>query len=474
VMAYLYKHTELQNNFSVNMTCLVPDESGAVQPQRLGLKDVLRHFLDFRFDTVKRRFEFDLEQLRKRIHILEGFRIIFDALDRAIKMIRESEGKADAAEKLIRAFKLDAIQADAILDSQLYKIAQLEIQKILDELRDKTRQAEKIEAILRSKAKLWDTVKDELGKIAEEHGGRRRTRIGSSDDMLDFDPEAYIVRENTNVVVTRDGWIKRVGRLASIETTRVREGDAVLAVVPGSTLDHVVFFADDGAAFTMRLTDVPATTGYGDPLTKFFKLDDQVRIVAAASTDTRFMPAEVKGKKDEPPGPYLLTVTQQGMTLRTPFAPFRIASTKVGRRYAKLNEGDRVVMATVLTGEEESILLASADGRVLHFAIDEINVLAGVGKGVIGIKLADEDKCLGGLLITKKSQALQIETSGGKTMEFTGRYEIVARGGRGFEAVKRTSFVRIVPPPIELVDWEQIEGKGEAKNGPKNGNGLFE
>jgi DNA gyrase subunit A len=292
--------------------------------------------------------------------------------------------------------------------------------------------------------------------------------------MLDFDPEAYIVRENTNVVVTRDGWIKRVGRLASIETTRVREGDAVLAVVPGSTLDHVVFFADDGAAFTMRLTDVPATTGYGDPLTKFFKLDDQVRIVAAASTDTRFMPAEVKGKKDEPPGPYLLTVTQQGMTLRTPFAPFRIASTKVGRRYAKLNEGDRVVMATVLTGEEESILLASADGRVLHFAIDEINVLAGVGKGVIGIKLADEDKCLGGLLITKKSQALQIETSGGKTMEFTGRYEIVARGGRGFEAVKRTSFVRIVPPPIELVDWEQIEGKGEAKNGPKNGNGLFE
>jgi DNA gyrase subunit A len=474
VMAYLYKNTELQNNFSVNMTCLVPDESGAVQPRRLGLRDVLRHFLDFRFDTVKRRFEFELEQLRRRIHILEGFRIIFDALDRAIKMIRESEGKADAAEKLIRAFKLDAIQADAILDSQLYKIAQLEIQKILDELRDKTRQAEKIEAILRSNAKLWGTVKDELGKIADEHGGRRRTRIGSSDDMLDFDPEAYIVRENTNVVVTRDGWIKRVGRLASIETTRVREGDAVLAVVPGSTLDHVVFFADDGAAFTMRLTDVPATTGYGDPLTKFFKLDDQVRIVAATSTDTRFVPAEVKGKKDDPAGPYLLTVTQQGMTLRTPFAPFRTASTKLGRRYAKLNEGDRVVMATVLTGEEESILLASAAGRVLHFAIEEINVLAGIGKGVIGIKLADDDKCLGGLLITRKSQAMQIETSGGKTMEFTGRYEIVARGGRGFEAVKRTSFVRIVPPPIELVDWEQIEGKGEAKNGQKNGNGLFE
>jgi DNA gyrase subunit A len=446
-----------------------------VQPQRLGLRDVLRHFLDFRFDTVRLRFEFELEQLRKRIHILEGFRIIFDALDRAIKMIRESEGKADAAEKLIRAFKLDEIQADAILDSQLYKIAQMEIQKILDELRDKTRQADKIEAILRSKTKLWGIVKDELGKIADEHGGRRRTRIGSSDDMLDFDPEAYIVRENTNVVVTRDGWIKRVGRLASIETTRVREGDAVLAVVPGSTLDHVVFFADDGSACTMRITEVPSTTGYGDPLTKFFKLDDQVRIVAAVTTDERFVPVETKGAKGDPPGPYLLAVTQQGMTLRTPFAPFRTASTKLGRRYAKLNEGDRVVMAAVLTGDEESIILASAEGRVLHFAVEEINVLSGVGKGVIGIKLGDDDKCLGGLLITRKSQALQIETSGGRTMEFTGRYEVVSRGGKGFEAVKRTSFVRIVPPAIALVDWEQMEGKGEAKNGQKDAtSGLFD
>src|SRR4029077_11452576 len=99
------------------------------------------------------RFEFELEQLRKRIHILEGFRIIFDALDRAIKMIRESEGKADAAEKLIKAFKLDEIQADAILDSQLYKIAQMEIQKILDELREKTAEAKRIEDILGSETK---------------------------------------------------------------------------------------------------------------------------------------------------------------------------------------------------------------------------------------------------------------------------------------------------------------------------------
>jgi DNA gyrase subunit A len=478
VMAYLYKNTELQSNFAVNMTCLVPDEDGTVQPRRLGLKEILRQFLDFRYATVRRRFEYELEQLRKRIHILEGFQIIFNALDRAIKMIRESEGKADAAQKLIKAFKLTEIQADAVLDAQLYRIAQLEIQKILDELADKTRQADKIEAILRSKAKLWGTVKDELGKVGEEHGGRRRTKIGSSDDVLDFDPEAYIVRENTNVVLTRDGWIKRVGRLASVDTTRVREGDSVLAVVPGSTLDHVVFFADDGSAYTMRITDVPATTGYGDPLAKFFKLGDQVKIVGAATTDERFVPAEVKGAKGDPPGPYLLAITQQGLSLRTPFAPLRAASNKLGRRFVKLNEGDRVVLAAVLTGEEKSIFLASAGGHCLHFAVEEINVLAGVGKGVIGIKLEEDDACLGGRLITKSTDALEVETSGGRTMDFTGRYEVVSRGGKGFEAVKRSSFVRVVPPPIELVDWDQIEGKNG--NGHKNGEkkdangGLFE
>ncbi|HMC88856.1 MAG TPA: DNA topoisomerase (ATP-hydrolyzing), partial [Gemmataceae bacterium] len=285
VMAYLYKHTALQETFPYNMTCLVPGPDGKLRPERLGLSDVLRHFLDFRFATVKRRFEYELEQLRKRIHILQGFRIIFNALDRAIKLIRESQGKPDAAAKLMKAFKLNAIQADAILDAQLYRIAQLEIKKILDELKEKKAEAERIEGILRSNKKLWGVVKNELGELGEKFNDRRRTRIASDEDTPDFDPEAYIVRENTNVVLTRDGWIKRVGRLASVEGTRIREGDQVIAVVPGSTLDHVIFFADDGTAYTMRINEVPASSGYGEPIAKFFRLEDQARVIASATTD---------------------------------------------------------------------------------------------------------------------------------------------------------------------------------------------
>src|SRR5262249_46876175 len=405
VMAYLYKHTALQDNFACNLTCLVPvaDEEGKerTRPERLGLKAILRHFLDFRLATVRRRFEYELEQLRRRIHILEGFRIIFNMLDKAIKIIRESDGKADAGESLMRAFKLDEEQAAAILEVQLYKIAQLEIKKILDELKEKTAQAEKIEGILRSEKKLWGVVKDELNELGEKYGAkdRRRTRMGSSEDAPEFDPEAYIVRENTNVVLTRDGWIKRVGRLASVVGTRVREGDEVLAVVPGSTLDHVIFFADDGTSYTMRISEVPASSGYGEPIVKFFRLADQVRIVGAVTTDERFTPLDQPPANGEPAGPYLLVATTQGQVLRTPLAPFRTASTKVGRRYVRLTEGDKVILAMVPKPEHRSIFLASVDGHVLHFPIEEINILSGVGKGVIGIKLNPSDTCLGGALI---------------------------------------------------------------------------
>ena len=458
IMAYFYRHTPLQENFSYNLTCLVYGADNILRPERLGLKAMLRHFLDFRLTCVTRRFKFELQQLRRRIHILDGFRIVFDALDRAIKMIRESSGKPDAAEKLKAAFKLDDEQTTAILDSQLYKIAQMEIRKILDELRDKRKEADRIEALLASEKKLWAVIKDELTALAEKYGDRRRSRMATDEDVLEFDEEAYITKENTNVVLTRDGWLKRVGRLASVEGTRVREGDEVIAVVPGNTVHHVIFFTDDGTAYTMRMNEVPATSGHGEPIAKFFKMADQVKIVAAVPTDERFTPPEQPPTNGEAPGPYVLVVTAHGQVLRSPLAPFRVASTKAGRRYVRLSEGDRVVMATV-PRDEKTIYLASKDGRVIHFSIEEINILSGVGKGVIGIKLADNDVCLGGALMGGRFDKFVLETSGGRTMEFgPAKYEVTSRGGKGHEAVKRTEFVRVVPPPIELVNWDAVDG----------------
>jgi DNA gyrase subunit A len=246
--------------------------------------------------------------------------------------------------------------------------------------------------------------------------------------------------------------------------------------VPGNTLDHVVFFADDGTAYTMQMHDVPAHTGYGEPITKFFRLADKVRIIGAVSTDERFVPVESPPANGVPAGPYVLVVTAGGFTLRVPFAAYRTTSTKVGRRYVRLSEGDRVVLATLIQ-DEPSLILASAKGHVIHFPIEEINVLSGAGKGVIGIKLAKGDRCIGGAVVSDRNNRLVVETTADKTLELTARkYTTVSRGGKGFAAVKRSSFERVIPPAIELVDWEALEPKTEEKprrgeSGGRNGNG---
>lgn len=460
VMAYLFKHTSLQDTFSFNMTCLipVPGEALKTRPERLGLKPILRYFLDFRLTTVRRRFEYELEILRRRIHILEGFAIIFDALDQAIRLIRNSQGKSDAAEKLIKAFKLDQIQADAILEAAIYRIAQMEILKIREELAEKQKEAARIERILSSEKRLWGVVRDELEALAEAHPDRRRTRIASAEDAPEFDPEAYITRENAQVVLTRDGWVKRVGRMSSIESTRVREGDEVIALAPGSTLDPVVFISEDGTTYTQRIHDIPASTGYGEPIVKFFKIADQTRVISALSTDPRFI-----GHHTEKDGPWLLVATSAGMVVRTAFEPFCALSTKAGRRCVRLGAGEKVVFASLVRGGN-TLFLATAKGRMIHFPTDEIPVLGGAGKGVIAIRLDKGDAVLGGMVPGNSRELFVLETAGGRTHEFTSRTSTVSRGGKGVDVVKRAGLSRVVPPPLAPVNWDEV---GEAPAPPK-------
>jgi DNA gyrase subunit A len=460
VMAYLYKHTPLESNFAYNATCLIPADRGTMVPRRLALHEIIRQFLDFRLITVRRRFEFVLAQLRRRIHILEGFEIVFDGLDRALKIIRNSSGKADAAEKLMKAFPLDAEQTNAILELQLYRISSLEIDEIRRELKEKRAEAAKIVKILGSEKLLWGVIETELNEVAEKFADKRRTGLGSSDEVAEFDPNAYIVRENTNVVLTKDGWIKRVGRLAKVEGTRVRDGDEVLDVLPASTLDHIVFFSSEGLAYTMRVDEIPSSSGYGEPLTKFFRLGDGAKIVCALTTDARFTPEDVQPKGEVPPLPYVFAATAQGQVLRVPLSPFRVPSTKAGRKYCRLAEKDTVV-SVELCRDATSVFLASEKGAIIHFELEEVAVLSGAGRGVRGMKLRDGDKVLGAALMSKARDTLRVMTAGDQEKVFgQTKYQTVSRGGKGHQAVQRTTFSHIVRPPIELVDWAALEAGG--------------
>ncbi|HEX3851539.1 MAG TPA: DNA topoisomerase (ATP-hydrolyzing), partial [Polyangiaceae bacterium] len=232
VLAYLFKHTPLQNNFAVNLTCLVPTENPEVgRPERLDLQQILWHFLHFRLEVVTRRLSHELSALQRRIHLLEGFEKIFDALDQILKIIRASEGKADAAQKIIVKFQLDAEQTDAILELKLYRLARLEILVIQKELKDKRKRAKEIKELLNEKESKgrWGLVRQELLAVTEKFGknAKRRTRIENITDEQEFSEEDLIVAEDNVVLLTADGWVKRQKEIKDPVSTRLREGDAV-------------------------------------------------------------------------------------------------------------------------------------------------------------------------------------------------------------------------------------------------------
>ncbi len=173
VMAYLCKQTPLQTNFAVNLTCLVPTENPEVgRPERCDLKTILWHFLHFRLDVVTARLEHELEALRKRIHILEGFEKVFDALDEILRIVRKSDGKADAADKIMKRFELDAEQTDAILELKIYRLARLEILVIINELADRGKRAKQITALLKDQDSRWALVREEIEQIQKEYRAR--------------------------------------------------------------------------------------------------------------------------------------------------------------------------------------------------------------------------------------------------------------------------------------------------------------
>jgi DNA gyrase subunit A len=455
VMAYLFKHTRLQVSVKVDMTVLVPTSNPEVgAPARLDLRSILKHFLDFRFLTVRRRLEHELKVLRERIHILEGFEKIFDDLDKAIKIIRGSDGKADAAAKLCKAFAIDDIQADAILETKLYRLAKLEIQKIREELAAKRAEAARIEALLKSKAKFAALVKSELEQVAEQFADARRTRISDDDVTEEFSAESFIVEEDAVVLVTRDGWLKRQ-RTINLETTRMREGDEPLALVGGSTRECIVLLTNLGSAYVARINDVPASSGHGVPVQKLFKFKDGERVIAALGTDKRVMPEFAHPKPElgedyEEPYPHVLAVTKRGLSLRFTLWPHKDPSTSRGRMFGKVGEGDEFVSAFKVYAEDDVCALSN-EGRLLCCNAQEVNLLSGPGKGVIFMKVDADDHIVAAFPAT--ASVVIHKSSGGSQKLTAGDRERTSRGGKGRPVFKRGTVKKLELEPPTVPDF---------------------
>jgi DNA gyrase subunit A len=447
VMAYLFKHTPLQTSFVVNLTCLIPTENPDVgRPERLDLHAMLWHFLHFRLDVVTKRLEHELAAIRKRIHILEGFEKVFDALDEILRIVRKSEGKADAAQQIMKRFDLDAEQTDAILELKIYRLARLEILIIRKELEEKRRRARQIGTLLKDEEGRWGVVKVEIEEIQKKYGDSRRSSISSDEGEAEYTAEDFIVEEDNVIVVSRDGWVKRQKEVKDVSATRVREGDSVLAVLPGSTRASAVFFSNFGVAYSARLADIPASTGYGEPIQRFFKLKDGERIVAALSMDPRVVGAIAPRKEGDVPPVHVVAATSDGYSLRFSLEPFVEPSTRSGRRYARTAEGAEVVGVARVTGSEV-LIAATREARAMICRVDQVNFLSGPGRGVILIKLDSKaDRVLGFIASTGDRDLMTVETSRGAEQTIsTAKYGVTGRGGKGRELLQRGQFTRVVP-----------------------------
>ncbi len=470
VLAYLYKHTQLQNNFNVNLTCLEPTENPEVgTPNRMSLKEMLWHFLHFRLDVVTNRLTNELNALEKRIHILNGFALIFDALDQIIQIIRGSDGKADAADKIMKKFPatgtaggLDAEQTDAILELKLYRLARLEINLILDELKDKKNRARQIRKLLAEDtldtiaSGRWQIVRKEIEALIDSHGdddaAKRRTMISTVEEETEYTAEDFILAEDCHVLITTDGWVKRQKQITDLNKSRVRQGDSVLVCVAGSTREAIGFFSSLGVCYTARMIDIPASTGFGEPIQKLFKMKDGERIVAAMSFDPRVIGdiSEDPKNPDLCPETHGLAASSSGFALRFGLQPFVEPSTRSGRRFARLSGGAAIIDVVPIHGDE-IILAVTKSCRAMVCAAEEVNYLSGPGKGVTLIRLASGDQLLGFKASRGDRDLLTVQTNrGAKKTISTAKYRVTSRGGRGNEIQKNGKIAEILSPPPEV------------------------
>jgi len=316
---------------------------------------------------------------------------------------------------------------------------------IQKELREKRLEAARLAAVLKDGRKRWAVVQDELEEVQKAYADKRRTRIGGAGEEVEYTEEAFIADEDSHVVLSRDGWIKRVREVKDPTATRLREGDEVMAVVAGSLKANVVLFSNFGTAYVTRFNDVPASTGYGDPVQKLFKFDDGERVVGALSLDARLELPET-----------LVAVSARGYGLRFALAPHQEASTRSGRRYARPGKEDEIIGVSPAS-PRDLLAVVTAKARALVCKVSEVNELSGPGRGVTVIKVEKDDRVLAFLCTAKKDAALELETSKGRKLTLgPGRYEVSARGGRGREMARKES-VKLLATPLT---WTPLpEGK---------------
>lgn len=403
VLNQLYKFTPLQSTFGVQMLALVHGE-----PRTLPLKKALQVYLEHRQDVITRRSEYELDKARQRIHILEGLLIALANLDAIIDLIRKSPDASVARERLVSRFKLTEIQAQAILDLQLRRLAALERQKIEDEHKELLAKIAYLEDLLAHPEKLLGVIRDDLTEVSEKYGDKRRTQI-VAEGVGEFTEKDLTVDEPILITITQRGYIKRVD-VKSYRTTRggrrgvtgqaVKEEDEVLTILHARTLETILFFSDRGKVYSERAKQIPDAkpTDRGVPVVNLLTMESGERITAAVA-----VPAFEEGY-------YCTLATVKGKVKR--LALSELSSVRSSGMIAMgLDEGDELGWARLTSGKDE-ILFVTAYGQALRISESTVRSMGRAAGGVTGIGLAKGDKVASMEVVEPNGSVLVISTKG--------------------------------------------------------------
>ena len=447
VLNNLYKHTAFQTTFGIIFLML---DKGV--PRTLGLKDIISKYIDYQQEVIIRRTQFELDKAEKRVHILEGYQIVFDNLDEVIKIIKESKADGEAKLKLMERFGLTEAQTDNILEMKLRRLTGLEREKIEEELNALRIEIERLRGILADNNKVLGIIKDEMTEIKNKYGDERRTKIDMT--AIDYiEDESLIPEENILVVLTNKGYIKRTTSDTfksqnrggvGIKGMSTNDEDFVEHMINLSTHDYILFFTDKGKVYRLKGYEIPefSRQSKGIPIVNLLQIEKDERVNAVIQI-TR-----------EENSKYLLFATEGGVVKKTLISEFDNIRNS-GKICISLRENDKLIDVKKTTGSD-LVLLGSDAGRMVKFNEDEIRVMGRTASGVRGITL-DGGKCICSEIVSEDDTILLVTEKGYGKQTKVSEYRQTKRGSKGVKAMNITEkngnlvSVKIVHEGKELV-----------------------
>jgi len=445
----LYKHTALQSTYAVNMLALVDG-----QPRVLSLKEMLRYFIDFRREVITRRSKYELKQARDRAHILEGLRVALDNIDKVIATIRKSQTTELARQNLMSEFELSRVQADAILEMPLRRLAGMERNRILDELAEVLKTISYLEDLLATTARILGVVKQELAEIQAKYGDERRTEI-SAEGIAEFNEEDLIPHQRVAAILSNRGFIKRVPTRAyrtqhrggkGIIGITTREEDAARLLAVADTHDNLLLLTNRGRCFSLKCYELPADSSRvakGMAVVNLFSIPEDEKVI-----DIVVVP-------EFSPDTFLVMASRLGEVKKTSLDKFSAVRSS-GLISMDIEPGDEL-LAGCLATDKDDVVLVTQKGQSIRFAVSSIRASTRTSGGVRGIRLSTGDQVVGAGIAYPKSLLLVITSKGfGKltTIEDYPKQHRAGGGVRTFKTVEKTGELvdaRIVVPSQEVM-----------------------